>query len=262
VDVVFHVAGVVRAPTVDVYDRVNAEGAGALARAAAALPKPPRRLVLVSSLAAGGPSSLRRPRTETDPDDPLGPYGASKLRGEILWKEAAGAVGWTILRPPAVYGPRDPGFRVLAQMAARGWVPPISRREQPASVVAVHDLVEAILVAAQSPKAVGKTYYVADPTITSWEEMGKMIARSLGRSARRIPVPRDLFPWVGILAGFFARIARKPNPLPRDRMRDLMAPAWTCDTSRIRGELGFTTRVTLEQGLAEMTSWYKDERWL
>ncbi len=125
VEVVYHVAGITRASTQAEYDRVNADGCANVARAAAAGGS--RRVVLVSSLAAGGPSVPGRARTEDDPDTPCDAYGRSKLRGESALKAEAGSAAWTIVRPPAVYGPRDVSFLVLARLAQRGWVPAIGR---------------------------------------------------------------------------------------------------------------------------------------
>ena len=261
-DVVVHAAGLVRAPSVAEYDRVNAGGTAALARAAAEKSVPPRRIVLVSSLAAGGASRPGRPRDESTPDRPLSDYGASKRRGEEALKREAGKVPWTIVRPSAVYGPRDRGLLVLARLAARGYVPPIPARRQPVNVIHVEDLVGGIAAAAESPRAAGKTYYLAHPRETSWEEMGRILARAVGKNPRRLPVPLGMLPWLERTGRFLARLAGKEDPLPADRVRELLAPAWTCDVGRAREELDFAPRVDLEEGLTETMRWYREAGWL
>lgn len=261
-EVVFHTAGVVRAPRPADYDRVNEFGAGNMARAAASAENRPRRLVLVSSLAAGGPSPRGHPRDENMADKPLGAYGSSKLRGETALRREAGDLPWTILRPPAVYGPRDHGLLILARLAAGGWVPPISVREQPVNVIHVRDLVRGMAAAAESPKAVGRTYYLAHPRRTSWEEIGRILAHAVGKRGRRLPVPRLVFPWVGRMSALLSRMTGKENPFPPDRVDELLAPAWTCNPNRARTELGFEAIVDLEQGLPETMAWYGEKGWV
>ena len=80
-DVVYHAAGSTLAFSEDYFNRVNEAGTANVAAACARRSSPPV-LVLVSSLAAAGPSWPGRPRVEADPAAPITPYGRSKLRGE------------------------------------------------------------------------------------------------------------------------------------------------------------------------------------
>jgi nucleoside-diphosphate-sugar epimerase len=218
-----------------------------------------RRVVLVSSLAAGGPSVVGRARTEDDPDTPCNPYGRSKLRGEALLKSEAGGAAWTILRPPAVYGPRDVSFLVLARLARRGWVPAIGRIAQRVSLIHARDLAEAIVAASESERAIGRTYYIAHPEVTGWESVGRLIAARLGRRVSRLPVPRWAIPLVGRVACVAAALAGRPNALPPDRLRDLLAPGWVCSAARAEADFGFRARTDAATGFAEAVDWYRAE---
>src|SRR5512137_826456 len=80
VDVVVHLAGLVKAVTPAELFAVNARGTRDLAVAAAAAGRP--RFVLVSSLAAAGPSRPGHPRTEDQAPAPVSDYGRSKLAAE------------------------------------------------------------------------------------------------------------------------------------------------------------------------------------
>jgi nucleoside-diphosphate-sugar epimerase len=258
VDAIFHAAGVIKASREIDYRRVNVAGTENLVKAAAGRP---RRFVLVSSVAAGGPSAPGRPRCEDDADLPQGPYGRSKHAAERALREGAGGMAWTILRPVAVYGPRDMSFLVLARLARRGFVPRIAGGKQPLHVIHVRDLVEAAMAAAESPAAAGRTYYLAHPEVTTWETLGTLMARASGKRPAPLIVPRGLVPGIG----FVARAVGAPrgrNPLPRDRIRDLLAPAWTCDIARATAELGFTPRVGIREGIPELMDWYVGERFL
>ena len=77
--------------------------------------------VLISSLAAHGPAGLDQPAVETDPCRPITAYGRSKLAAEKLVWSRDWPFRTAILRPPALYGPRDREFLPLFKLALRGW---------------------------------------------------------------------------------------------------------------------------------------------
>jgi nucleoside-diphosphate-sugar epimerase len=114
---VYHLAGLVKAIQVRQLYQVNCQGVANVARACAAQITPPTLLV-ISSLAAMGPSSPQRPRLESDPPAPVSHYGRSKLAGEQAARQWARDAPITILRPPVVFGERDPAtyeiFRPIA----------------------------------------------------------------------------------------------------------------------------------------------------
>jgi nucleoside-diphosphate-sugar epimerase len=261
VDAVFHAAGITRAVREVDYRRVNLNGTEHLIRAATASARPPARFVLVSSVAAGGPSPADRPRCERDPDLPQGPYGRSKLAAERALREGAGPMAWSIVRPVAVYGPRDVSFLILARLARRGWVPRINGDRQVLQVIHVRDLALATIAAGTVPAAAGRTYYLSHPELTSWEALARLMAKARRKRAVRLPVPGKAVSGIGLVV----RAAGAPwgkNPLPRDRIRDLLAAAWTCDGTRAREELGVTPRIGLAEGIPDLMTWYAREGFL
>ena len=262
VEVVIHSAGRVRAEGEQGYEDVNVHGTRRLVQAVEKEARGLKRFVLVSSLAAGGPSKPGQPRSEDDPDAPISAYGRSKKRGEEEVERLGSAIPWTILRPSAVYGPRDRGFMVLAQLAMRGFSFRLGGAAQPVQVIHIRDFVQATLLAMDLPRAVGRRYYIANPEITHWNEVGGLMARLLGKSPRTLAVPRWAIPIVGRSAALGSLALRRQNTLPADRLRDLLAPAWTCLTERARTELGFQAETDLEPGLAETMSWYRSAGWL
>jgi nucleoside-diphosphate-sugar epimerase len=262
VSLIVHAAGVVAAAREADYDRVNVVGTEALVKAAREHASALERFLLISSLAAGGPSRFDRPRKEDDPDRPVSTYGRSKLRGEEALKRNAGSLPWTVVRPPGVYGPRDRGFFALARIVARGWIPRLGGQVQPLHVVHAKDLTLGIRAAATSPDAVGRKYYLAHPELTDAVGICRAMATGLGRKAHLLRLPRRSLPMLARVAGDLAFLARKPHPFPEDRLRDWMAPAWTCDVSRARTELGYTPAVDLERGMAETMQWYRSVGWL
>ncbi len=262
VDTVFHLAGITRAPDEGTYDRVNVEGCARVTRAAAASASPPRRLVLMSSLAAGGPVRRGGARSEADADEPTSAYGRSKLRGELELARLAGIVPWTVIRPAAVFGPRDRGFLTLARLAIRGWVPRLSGPPQLISLVHVRDLVRGVVEAALSPRTAGRKYYLAHADASTWEVLGREMAGVLGRPARTLWIPRGVLPFVGFVSAVRARGAGAPNRMPMDRVRDLQAPAWVCSSKLAHEDFGFIAAVAPADGMRKAASWYRENGWL
>jgi len=253
---VFHLAGLTEAKDEARYLSVNATGTANLVRALTRRRQRPERFVLVSSLAAGGPSRSGRPRLETDPDTPAGAYGRSKLAGE---RALAGAdFPWTVLRPPAVYGPRDRDFPKLFRLVRRGWSPRLTGPPQELSLVHVLDLVEGIAAAAESPAAVGRIFYLAHPEVVTWPEVARLAAEALGRPDRSFPLPRGCLLPLARGVGLIAALAGRPNPFPPDRVRDLLAPAWTCDPSAAAEAFGFRPKCGLRIGIPATVAWCRE----
>src|SRR6185436_13434327 len=119
-----------------------------------------QRLVYVSSMAAGGPATRDRPAREEDAPHPVSEYGKSKLAGEQEVRHACKAE-FVILRPPAVYGPRDTAFLPLFKAIRAHFFPRVGRNPLAMSVVFARDLAEAVVACLISAEAAGKTFNVA-----------------------------------------------------------------------------------------------------
>lgn len=117
-DVVFHLAGCVKAIQPGRFYEINERGTRNIAEVCAAKTTPPI-LIVVSSLAAAGPSAPRRPLREGDPPSPVSHYGRSKLAGENAARNLADRVPTTIVRPPMVFGEGDPTSGKLYRAIAR-----------------------------------------------------------------------------------------------------------------------------------------------
>ena len=259
---VVHVAGVTRAASEAAYFRGNVDTTAALAAACARTSPVPVRFVLVSSLAASGPSTRDRARIEDDTDAPVSAYGRSKLRGETALREVASDLSWTIVRPPAVYGPRDVDFLRLVRMVARGWAPRVGGEVQRLSLVHVHDLAQALVDALEHRDAHERTYFVPGPSDTDWDAIAHAMARALDNDVRILRIPPWTLPWVAWLSALQSQVLRRPNPLPFDRLADLRAAAWTCSGARIAKEIGFVPGIRLDDGIPATITWYREQGWL
>jgi len=257
VDTVIHLAGVTKAlRTGDYY----AGNAGATRNLAQAIAGRPIRLVHVSSLAAIGPSADGAPVTEDTPPHPPVTYGKSKLQAEQVVRQFAPEA--VIVRPAVVYGPRDTDVFKLLQSISRGIVVEIAGGERRFSAIYVKDLVEGILAAARSPRAAGRSYFLAHPKTLSWGDLSTAAARIMRRTPRMLTIPLPFAMAVGACAEAVARLTGKPGIISREKIREARYPFWTCDTSRASQELNFTAPTAIEAGLAETLAWYKEAGWL
>ena len=162
---VVHVAGKTSARNDAEYMASNAAGS---ANVAAAVRKsaPGAHVVLVSSQAAGGPSLNGAPVRAADPPHPVSAYGRSKLAGEEAVRNEPG-LAFTILRPSAVYGPRETAIRDLFVAASRGFVPVLAGGTQRIQMVYAGDAARAVLGALERGGR-GETFFVAHPEVLEY----------------------------------------------------------------------------------------------
>jgi nucleoside-diphosphate-sugar epimerase len=220
-----------------------------------------RRLLHVSSLAASHPATPDAPAREDDPQAPISLYGRSKLEGEIEVREHC-ACEFTILRPPAVYGPRDADFLTAFRAVRHHVIPLVRGGRQPLSLIYAEDLAEAAVQCLTSPAAAGRTYNVASPEVATAGEVLRQAARALHAWAVPAPVPVPLLRLLATVQEGLSRLSGRANILNRDKVRELSAPGWVCDTSRLRNEVGFVARTPLAEGLAVTMDWYRTAGWL
>ena len=211
--------------------------------------------MLVSSLAATGPS---RPGGEVDeqhPPAPVSEYGRSKLAGERAARETG--VPLTIVRPPAVYGPRDRAFLTAFRAARRGVLPLPGDGRQTITLVHARDLAQALIAAAASARALGRTYHAGHPEPVTQQELAAAIGRALGRRVRTLGVPGVIVRKLLSLAGAATRAAGGTPLLDGDKASELLAPGWVCSSAALQRDAGWRAVIALADGLAETAACYR-----
>ncbi len=261
-DYIFHVGGITKAKKESVYYQVNADASRILYEVCREQVPHIRKIVHVSSLAAAGPSLPGKPRVESDPVNPLTYYGKSKLEGERYAQEYMRHLPVTVIRPPAVYGPREKDIFFYFQLITRHLNPKIGLREQYLSIVYVKDLVNALILAAESPQSAGQTYFVDDGQVYSWKQISAIIQQTVGTWTIPLFVPRWKVSLLALMAEGLAAFSKKPALLNRQKIIELKQTAWTCSSEKIRNELGFTSQYPFERGCRETYDWYKKHQWL
>ena len=253
---IVHCAGATRAVHDRDYFTGNRDVTASLAAAVQAHPAVVRRWIHISSLAAVGPATSLKPALETDDPHPVSVYGESKLSAERVVRELKG-VDWTILRPPAVYGPRDSEFLRLFKAAGNGFAPQFDGGAQELSLVYVEDLADVVARVLDHPGAVGRVYHVASPEVITAGELTDRVARALGKRCRTLSIPGSvLFP-VCAASQFWSRLIGKPTLLNIQKYAELRAPGWVCDPTQLRVELGIECRTNAADGMARTAVWYR-----
>jgi dihydroflavonol-4-reductase len=262
IDTVYHVAGLTFARKAQDYFTVNHQGTEAIVAAALTHRDRLKKFVHVSSLAAIGPGAKDRPVNEETLPAPITPYGRSKLMGEEVVLAVAELLPVTIVRPPAVYGPRDYAIYELFKSIAKGLSPSIGKYDKQLSLVHVSDLVDGIILAGETGKASGRTYFISSDEVYSYNALVGTLARIFNRRVRSFAIPRSLAYGVAAVAELGSVITRKPPVLNRDKVTELSQACWGCSIERAKGELGYNPRIPIEDGLRETIQWYKTEGWM
>ena len=257
-DIVFHVAGKIAARDAVEFMATNRDGTANVLEAAGE--QGVGRFVLVSSLAAAGPTVPGQPIDETRPPAPVTDYGRSKLAAEVLVR--AMRVPWTIVRPPVVYGEWDRGTLKIFQLAKRGVVPVFGDGSQELSVIHAEDLARALIAAGKGAAAAGHVYFAAHPEPTTSRELVLACGRALGTTPRVLPVPPFVARGVLWVAGALAHLAGRATLLSADKGNEYLAPAWTCRSDALTRDTGWRAEIGLDAGLRRAADWYREVGWL
>ncbi len=261
-DIVIHVAGLTKALKNEDYYRINYEGTRNLVDTIIQNKLPIQRFVYISSQAAAGPSDSMEPRTEADPPRPVSEYGKSKLKAEEYVLSKKDQLPITIIRPPAVYGPRDTDIFRFFKTVRMGIIPKWQNRDKYLSFVYVKDLVQAIALAAFHPKAKNKIYFVAEPRPHSWDEVAYEALKFFKKQAIHVPIPLALVKSIAFFSEQWSKITKKPSIINQQKVAELLPDFWICSPQKIKKDLGFEAPTPLSKGVSETLQWYLEQGWL
>jgi len=269
-DVVYHLAGATESFNSRVYFAVNEGGTSNLLEACALSQSPPI-FIYISSLAAAGPSHIDSPNSEADVPDPRSIYARSKLAAEKAAQSWAGKVPITILRPAAVFGELDRDTFIIVGFVARGFHLVWGSETMYHSAIHAADLAKVITLAAQKGERLPQKhasmgqgiYNVAYADVPGYEEFGQLLADGLQRKRIRIlRVPNAMIWGMALVSELFGRVLSKPNILTLDKARDLTAGSMVCSVTKIKEQLGFIPKFSLEDRIHQTMGWYLEQGWL
>jgi uncharacterized protein YbjT (DUF2867 family) len=214
-DVVVNLVGILAERRKGEFQRIHGEGAGRIARIAAAAGV--SRLVQVSAIGA-------------DPASPSA-YGKSKAAGEAAVRQAMPSA--TILRPSVVFGLEDQFFNRFGRMAELLPVMPVIAPATKLQPVFVGDVADAIMAGLHRDDTPGGLYELGGPRAYTMRELMEWILKVTHRH-------RPLFTVSSGLAGLQAAIGEMlpGKPLTRDQLAMLQRDNVVSPGAKTLADLG------------------------
>ncbi|MCS6770652.1 MAG: NAD-dependent epimerase/dehydratase family protein [Kiritimatiellae bacterium] len=190
-------------------------------------------------------------------------YQKTKAEAELWLRENAPRFGvpFTVIRPAAIMGPDDTRLLKLFKMAKRGIFPLLGFGKCLYHLIHVEDLCEAMLIAAVHPAAEGEVFIIGNLEPISLEEMGRLIARTLGRPFVPFRIPAAPVFAAAAACEAVCRVLGKEPPLHRRRVA-FYTKDRAFNVSKMRNRLGFTPRYDNERGIVETARAYVAKGWL
>lgn len=258
IDYLIHAAGATKAKNQEAYDYNNeviTRNVGKAAELAGI-----KKMVLVSSLAAAGPIGFQEGLIdESVQPKPVTAYGRSKLKGEQALSSLD--IPLAIIRPTAIYGPREKDIFLIVKMIQRGWDFYIGKMNQQLSFVHGRDVAEAVLLAALQEDARG-IYHISDGTTYNRYALADLLKELLGKKARRWHLPLSLVRSLAWGSDQVNTLFKTSSIFNSEKLAELTAENWACDISKARKELNYNPRYSLKEGWETTLQWYQDQDWI
>lgn len=201
------------------------------------------------------------PANEDAPYAPGDFYQESKLEAELLARKYQEEKGLplTVVRPAPIYGPGDMRFRKLFRSIARRRFVMVGSGQPFYHLTYVDDLCEGMILAANSPQAIGRVYIIAGalPACTL-NELTARIATVVGVAPPKLRVPFWSVYAASVVCEQLWKVLPGSPPLYPRRV-EFFCKSRSFDDSRARTELGYAPRVELEDGLRRTYDWYRSE---
>ena len=270
VDVVYHVAGITRAESWEAFYAANVQATLNLMGAVQTANPDIDRVLATSSLAAVGRCD-DDVATEEAPLQPISRYGRSKAEMEKALQTPqphqhtayADELPITVVRPPAVYGPRDRDILTFFQAVKKGVCPVVGGGSDPAlSLVHARDLARGMADCAESDATRGETYFIGSEAAYAWNDVKDATTKALDQWALTIPVPGPLVGAVGALAEWGGRLVGTYPALNREKAREIRYACTRCSVAKAQRDFGYEQQVSLHEGVQETIEWYEREGWL
>jgi len=262
VDCIVNNAGLTKALDPELFAGVNVTGVENILDAVLKHNPDLKKFIHMSSAAASGPASLPSPKKEDDLSEPVSNYGRSKREGEKAALTYSDKIPLVVLRPSAVYGPRDKEMLSFFKAIKLGVKPTFGSGESYSSFTYVKDLAEAITRVIESDIVSGKIYFVAEKRYYSFSEAGDIISKALGKRALDIHIPVAVMRGIGGIIAVISKIRGKASILTADKALEISQKYWIIDSTRFADDFGFECPTSFAQGVNETIAWYRSNKWL
>lgn len=259
---VFHIGGLTRAKSIEELRQANVTGTLNLVKAVDEAAPYVRKVLVMSSLAVIG--RCDEPiATEDTPRRPISMYGQSKAEMEEELESWTDRLPLTVVRPSAIYGPREVDIYTFFKAAARGISAIVGDGSEPeVNLVYATDVAKGTMEAAESENTAGKTYFLGSEKQYSWVEMRDAVVDALDRRVFTINVPPSLVERVGSAFELGAGILGKYPPLNKEKAREILQACKMCSVERAQADFGYSQEIPLDNGVRRTVAWYQDNGWL
>jgi nucleoside-diphosphate-sugar epimerase len=260
-DYVFHVAGLIKGRKQAEFNAVNAYGTRNMLEAVKLAGTTPKRFVLCSSLAAIGPGEDSRDViTEDRLPHPVTFYGRSKLLGEKFAGLYMDELPISIIRPPAVYGPRDTGILEFFQFMAKGYSLQLGNKEKVFSMIHGRDVARGMMECAAHEATIGETFFLTNPEPYPMSWTMELLREIMKPSRNKmLKAPEWVFKAFARFNDVVQVITRRPMLPNSDKARELLPPFWVCSGEKAEKVFGYKPQIDIREGLKETSDWYEKE---
>ncbi len=262
VDVIFHLAGVVKSLQKRDFFNINVQGTENLLKATVKYNPNLQRFLFMSSQSASGPSCNGDVVTENNSCCPVSEYGRSKLEAENVVLSYSNIIPVTILRPSAVYGPRDREFLFIFDLIKKGIRPFMGFHQRFLNFCYIDDLIKATILASINKQSIGQTYFIHSDEKFSLNQFIEEIVHSLNKRVIKLPVPFFLIKLYFLYNEFFALLCTDRKVFTRDKYNELKQNNWGCSIDKAKKEIGYIPDYCLTRGISKSIQWYKKQGWL
>lgn len=260
-DVIIHSAGLTKARTEEEYLYSNGKSTEFLLESILKNNPQLKRFILMSSQAAAGPSPAGSALKGSETNYPITPYGRSKAKAEEITIKFSNELPVTIIRPPAVYGPREKDIYTYFKLINKG-VQPVMGYENKVSIVYIKNLVYGIELAMNHENAVNQTYYITDDGEYTWTDLARLIAKALNKNPLQLKIPSWIIWLVATTNSIYSDIFKKAVLLNKDKILEMQQPYWLVSNQKAKLELNYTPLLSTEEGIKNTAEWYVEHGWI
>jgi nucleoside-diphosphate-sugar epimerase len=258
IDVIIHIAGITKSLHYQNYYKINSKGTLELIKFA--IKKNVKHFIYVSSLAAAGPTESSIPINENSTPNPVSHYGISKLIGEIYLKKSG--LKYTIIRPPAIFGPGDKDIFTYFKMIKKGLAFTSGDKNKLYSMIYVKDLTDFMQQTILNEKAFNEIFFIANEKQYKISDILNAIERSINKKAVKINLPEITTNLICYPMQLYYALTGAPPLLNMDKLTEIKQKNWICSSEKAKKILDFTPKFALIEAFEETGKWYLEKKWL
>lgn len=247
-EALINVAGLIKAKTKQQFLAANTDAVETLIKHSSSLDKP-YHFIQISTLAAR--------------EGNISEYAESKHNAEMLFQKLNGDLKWTIIRPPAVYGPEDiETLKIFKSLKWRLALIPIDKKAR-VSWIHVSDLANAIASSINNENCFSKTFEIDDGAKHGYshDDFYNTASALLNVSPIKITLPKFILKIIGHVNDIFGRIFGYTPMLSAQKVNEICHPNWVIRKTPDFKITKWDAKYDLRQGLEQTLNWYKNNKY-